>query len=119
MTTQKELATDYFDRHQVSNECHITSDDRVFHTKGSAESFASTLSNKEIVSFTRNSIKKSNPVDEVLHSAKVKELHETDLVKENYQALKDFVKFFKIEVPDQKSETLITALTDFKLKLQE
>lgn len=47
------IALDYFARHPQSNECHITSDERVFHQKGSAESFAAYLKDKSVESFTR------------------------------------------------------------------
>lgn len=49
----KDKAVDYFDRHQSSNECHITSDGRVFHTLGSAQSFAAGLKNNEVTSYKR------------------------------------------------------------------
>lgn len=119
MSDHKELATDYFERHQTSNECHITSDNRVFHTKGTAQGFAATLDDQEINSFTRTkviSIDSTND-DEQL-TAKLNELENAELVKTNYEVLKDLVKYFKIEVADKKAETLIAALTDYKLKLK-
>ncbi|WP_298307263.1 hypothetical protein [Flavobacterium sp.] len=51
--TNKELAKDYFDRHHSSNECHITSDGRVFHTAGAAQGFAGGLKNDKVESFKR------------------------------------------------------------------
>lgn len=42
MKKHKEKAIDYFNRHH-RNECYITSDGRVFHKEGSANSFAITL----------------------------------------------------------------------------
>ena len=59
-------AIDYFARHQ-SNECHITADGRVFHKKEGAESFASTLEDRTIESFTRREAEASadqNSADE-------------------------------------------------------
>lgn len=59
-------AIDYFDRHH-SNECHITADGRVFHKKEGAESFASTLEDRTIESFTRREAEASadqNSADE-------------------------------------------------------
>ncbi len=47
------LAIDYFTRHTASNECHITSDERVFHNLSTANSFAVGLENKTVESFTR------------------------------------------------------------------
>lgn len=49
----KEKAVDYFDRHPSSNECHITSDGRVFHTIGSAQGFSQGLTDNKIASFKR------------------------------------------------------------------
>lgn len=54
LTVLLALAVDYFTRHQTSDECHITSDQRVFHTKGAADSFANSLEDKTVVSYTRN-----------------------------------------------------------------
>lgn len=120
MSKHKELSVDYFARHQSSNECHITSDNRVFHTKGSAESFATLLDNKKISSFTRESKEaKKDDIDENQLKSKLAELESTELVKENYKALQDLVKFFQIEVADKKAETLIQAITEYKLKIQE
>lgn len=59
-------AIDYFSRHH-SNECHITADGRVFHKKEGAESFASTLEDRTIESFTRREAEESadqNSADE-------------------------------------------------------
>ena len=59
-------AIDYFSRHH-SNECHITADGRVFHKKEGAESFASTLEERTIESFTRREAEASadqNSADE-------------------------------------------------------
>ena len=53
MSNLKEKAQDYFDRFTSSDECHITSDGRVFHTRGQADSFASGLPDTEVVTFTR------------------------------------------------------------------
>nr|DAT49056.1 MAG TPA: hypothetical protein [Bacteriophage sp.] len=59
-------AIDYFSRHH-SNECHITADGRVFHKKEGAESFASTLEDRTIESYTRREAEASadqNSADE-------------------------------------------------------
>ncbi len=49
----KEKAVDYFDRHPSSNECHITSDERVFHSAGTAQGFAESLKDNKITSYKR------------------------------------------------------------------
>ena len=48
-----------------------------------------------------------------------KELKETQLVKGNYNQLKSLVKYFEIETADQKADTLIKALEDYKSKIKE
>ncbi|MNF51768.1 hypothetical protein D3C85_112960 [compost metagenome] len=61
----KDKAADYFSRHQ-SDECHITSDNRVFHSKGTADGFANGLKDKAVVSYTREQFesKAEAPTDE-------------------------------------------------------
>lgn len=56
-----DLAVDYFERHSTSQECHITSDGRVFHTSGHAISFASehNLQDTTIESYTREQVEKN------------------------------------------------------------
>ena len=50
----KDKAADYFARHQTpSDECHITTDSRVFHTLGSAQGYASELKDNKVTSYTR------------------------------------------------------------------
>lgn len=49
----KEKAVDYFDRHPSSNECHITSDGRVFHSAGTAQGFAESLKDNKVTSYKR------------------------------------------------------------------
>lgn len=120
----KDLAIDYFERHPSNDECHITSDNRVFHNKGAAESFAGTLDDKKISSFERKLVMKKDPetkpVDKEADKAeKLKELEALELVKENYNQMKALVKYFEIKTADQKAETLIAALTEFKTTLNK
>ena len=58
----KEKAVDYFDRHKESQECHITSDGRVFHTSGSAQGFAHGLKDKKITTYKRSDLEVKNIV---------------------------------------------------------
>ncbi|MGZ9736796.1 hypothetical protein [Flavobacterium sp. GNP002] len=58
----KDKAADYFSRHQ-NDECHITSDGRVFHTIGSAQSFAAGLKDAKIDSFKRTDVEKETSED--------------------------------------------------------
>ena len=59
----KDKAADYFARHKESNECHITSDGRVFHSIGSASGFANTLKDNKVISYTRESFESKVPTD--------------------------------------------------------
>lgn len=157
-----EKAQDYFDRHPMSEECHITSDERVFHTLGSAQSMAGTLDNQDIESYKRTVLEKelkadkktvivsidkldtgntvsskkdndpvdvNNKVSDVIQKGaaalsndkeeKLKELSELELVTGNYQQMKALANFFELKTENQKAETLITALTDFKTTLNQ
>jgi hypothetical protein len=125
MSKNKEKALDYFQRHLMSNECHITSDDRIFHAKGTAESFAATLADTNVDSFTRSEIEtesknSKSAKTEALEFTEdgIKEILENGLVKENYKQLKALVSHLKLDVSDNKCETLVQALTDYKISLQ-
>lgn len=59
----------------------------------------------------------SDEINEDLVAEKTKELQELDLVTANYQKMKALVLFFGIETADMKSESLITALTEYKQKI--
>lgn len=65
-------AKDYFDTHPSREECHITSDARVFHTKESAQSFAGTLDDQKIEKHSRKVLEKKTVI---------KKNHEQDIVK--------------------------------------
>lgn len=118
MKKYTENAKDYFDRHPQNDECHITSDGRVFHTLGAAQGFAGTLDDQTIESFKRSVLEKESKTDDAGDKdAKLKELSELELVKENYNQIKGLVKFFDLKPADQKAETLISALTDYKNSL--
>ena len=56
-------------------------------------------------------------IDETLVAEKTKELQELELVTGNYQEMKKLALFFQIETPDMKSESLISALTEYKNKI--
>lgn len=123
MKKYKEKAQDYFDRHPSSVECHITSDGRVFHTLGSAQGFAGTLDDQEIESYKRSVLEKEATNDgfdaDAEKQTKLEELATLELVKENYQEIKALVKYFDLKPADQKAETLIAALTEYKNSLNQ
>jgi len=107
----KELAADYFARH-TSNECHITSDGRVFHTKGSADSFANGLKDNKVESYTRES-KEQKPKEETKVFT-LEELNAFDSEKATYAELKDLVKALKLESASQKQVDLVAAFEAYK-----
>ena len=103
-----------------SLDCYFeTADGGAFFTENAANNHAKTLKDKTVTS-----VQNTNPsIDEasltiVSDDAKVEELLSAELVKENYKQLKDLAKHFQLDVADQKAETLIEALTEYKLKLQ-
>lgn len=57
--------------------------------------------------------------DEATFLAKTNELQELELVTANYQKMKALALFFKLETADQKADTLISALTEYKSKISE
>lgn len=122
-----DLAKDYFERHSISNECHITSDGRVFHTSGHAISFAQEhdLQDQTIETYTRALVETSEvttekvgPTEEEI-TAKTEELKNLDIDAAEYPVLKTFIKFFDIKSDDQKAGTLKAALTEFKNNLAQ
>lgn len=126
-----DLAKDYFERHSISNECHITSDGRVFHALGHAISFAQEhdLQDQTIESYTRAQVETTEtlatvakepvgPTEEEI-TAKTEELKNLDIDAAEYPAIKTFIKFFDITTDDQKAATLKTALTEYKNNLAQ
>lgn len=62
----------------------------------------------------------ANPDEEKAnYEQKVKELQELELVSNNYNQLRALVHFFGLEVSDQKADTLIAALEEFKQTLSK
>ena len=122
-----EKAQDYFERHPSSDECHVTSDGRVFHTLGSAQSMAGTLDDQTIESYKRKVLEKeladtgksSTQTNEAEKETKLKELSELELVSGNYQQMKALASFFGLKPADQKVDTLIASLTEFKTTLNK
>jgi hypothetical protein len=113
----KELAADYFSRHQSSNECFITSDGRVFHTLGSAQSFAAGLKDDTVSSHKRD--EKESPKDEDNREAdKVKAietLKTLEVSTAKYPELKGLVIALGLDVENMKAPTLIAALEAHKV----
>lgn len=114
----------YFAQQGAKNEVFSTSDGFVFENIGFATNHASTLEDKNVTPHS-----KANEL-EVVDDEEVtgtpyqltdadKQLLETGLAKENYNALKSLIKNLKIETIDQKADTLIVALEEYKLNTQK
>lgn len=121
-------AQDYFERHPSSNECHITSDGRVFHNKGGAQSMAGTLDDGEIESYSRKVLEKETlAADQTQNdeaataelAEKTEFLKTAEVEKLDYKEVKALAKFFNLETEDQKAETLSAALSAYKLTLND
>lgn len=122
----KEKAADYFARHKASNECHITSDGRVFHSIGTANGFANSLKDNKISSYTRTGIE--NPVvgdsenqslDEetsknIAKSVALEALKTFDPATAKYPEIKELVKMLGIEPVTQKQPDLLAAIEVYK-----
>jgi len=118
----KEQAADYFDRHESSNECHITSDGRVFHTKGSADGFANGLKDNKVTSYERGKLnsKEEDTEDntlklETLKVEALEALKTFDTATATYPEIKALVKALGLEVENQKQDVLIAAIEAHKV----
>lgn len=110
----KELAADYFSRHQ-SDECHIASDGRVFHTLGSAQSFASGLKDNKVNSYIRAEFetpapKANAPKVDAPKVYTLEDLKAFDAKTATWQEAKELVKGLSIETPSQSKIDLFAAI---------
>lgn len=125
----KDKAADYFGRHK-NDECHITSDGRVFHTIGSAQSFASGLKDATIESFKRAEFEKKtsedsqdDSSDEETKVLALETLKNFDPATAKYPEIKELVKMLGIEAASLKQPDLLAAIEAYKktinLEVQE
>jgi hypothetical protein len=111
--------TEYFDKKDSKDEVHSTADGFVFENLVFAKNHAETLEDKNVT--PHNKAKGIDVVGatEVTGEYKLteadKELLESGLESKNYNAIKALVKSLKIETPDQKADTMIKALEEYKL----
>ena len=111
----KEKAADYFSRYK-SDECHITSDERVFHTIGAAQSFASGLKDTKIASYTRaefETVKSDDSQDEAKVQA-LEALKNFDATTALYPEIKALFKDLGLDAPTQKQPDLLAAIEAYK-----
>ena len=119
----KDKAADYFGRHK-NDECHITSDGRVYHTIGSAQSFAAGLKDAEIESFKRTDFEKQtsedsqdSTFDEIAKSVALEALKTFDPATAKYPEIKELVKMLGIESTTLKQPDLLAAIEAYKTAL--
>lgn len=117
----KDKAADYFGRHK-NDECHITSDGRVFHTIGSAQSFAAGLKDATVESFKRTDFEKQTSEDSQDGSSDedtkvlaLETLKNFDPATAKYPEIKELVKMLGIEPATQKQPDLLAAIEAFKV----
>lgn len=113
--------TTYFEQNKAKSKVYSTADGFLFENLGFAKNHASTLDDKNVTPHTKSS--NVEVVDEdVLNNYQLtdvdKQLLDSGLVKENYNALRSLVNRLKIETTDQRAETLINALEDYKVNKQ-
>jgi len=109
----KEIAADYFSRH-TGNKCFITSDNRVFHNSGSAQSFATGLKDQTIVSFTREEAT-APTVEEKKYT--VEDVKAFDASTAEYKDAVALAKAFSLETPSNKKEDVYEAIEKLKTAL--
>lgn len=119
-----------FENHPNLEKCFSTSDGEHFYNENDAKNHAKSLEDKTVEPVYNpkflGDASSTDVADDDLEAKAfeesekmAKELEETELVKANYKQLKELVKFFEIEVADQKAETLIQALENYKSKTKE
>ena len=118
-SSNKELVEQYFEKNKSEKVIYATSDNFLFQQYKHALDHANTLeeSKREVETFKNPlhldvTVKTSDAIELTIEQ---KKLLESGLVKENYNDLKALVKVLKIETSDQKAETLIKALEDYKI----
>lgn len=108
----KELVVDYFDRH-TNDECFITSDGRVFHTKGTADGHANTLKDNNVESHKRNipAVDSDGSDDsDTLKIEAVEALKTFDTSTATYPEIKALANTLGLESASQKKDDLVAAL---------
>ncbi len=119
----QEKATTFFKENPKVKAVFGTADGFLFTHKKLAANHAETLEDQEV-----HDLKNPNEInveaEEVsAEDTKVleaeKELLSIELISNNYQAMKTLVKVLDIQVTDQKAETIIKALEDYKTKIKE
>ncbi|QYS86311.1 hypothetical protein JJC03_15515 [Flavobacterium oreochromis] len=119
----KSKAYKYFEENKKVKELHLTDDGFIFLKRNFAADHAQTLEGKQVHTF-KNPLQIDLEVEEVIEtnnvlSADEKKLLATELLSKNYPEMKALIKALNINVVDGKAETLITALQEYKDKIQK
>jgi len=118
--SQEKLVAQYFKENKSAKEIYVTSDGFLFPQRKHALDHANTLEDsKREVKTVKNPNHVESETDQTGDgntqlSEEQKQLLASGLKKENYNAIKALAKVLNIETPDQKAETLIKALEDYK-----
>ncbi|WP_235819737.1 hypothetical protein [Flavobacterium davisii] len=116
---KKQLAQDYFERH-TGNECFITSDNRVFHTQGSAAGYANTLKDDAVDKFTRSEV--TPPVEDLEdqedeHQYSDQDILNFDTTSAKYPEINALFTALKLEAPTKKQQDLVEAIEKEKARI--
>jgi hypothetical protein len=120
----KDKAAKYFESNPEKDKVFGTTDGFLFEVERFAAGHAQTLEEGQNEVETFRNVNLLEVEAETVTGTEIsyqltdadKELFETGLVKGNYNALKVLAKNLKIETTDQKAETFINALEEYKTK---
>lgn len=109
----------YFEQKEAKKEVYSTADGFLFENLVFATNHASTLEDKNVTPHSNENNLEAVGEEEVTGddyklTAFDAMILKTGLAKENYMPMKSLIKNLKIETADQKAETLIKALEEYK-----
>lgn len=112
--------TEYFETAGSKAVVYSTSDANLFENQGFAKDHAATLEDKNVT--PHSTVANLEVVEETLESDELSEaqikLLQSGLTKGNYKEIKALAAFLKLETADQKAETLIDALEDYRDRME-
>lgn len=96
------------------------SDGKYFYTENDAKNYASNLEDKTVKKLVRPATTDENAENTASElEAKLEELKTLELVKSNYNQMKSLVKYFDLKTEDQKAETYIKVLEEYKQQISQ
>lgn len=100
-----------------------TSDGKYFFLENDAQNHASTLEDKKVEKVIPKKETSIAPTEIIQEDNEVNlkkaELLSLELSSKNYNKMLSLVKFFELETKDNKADSLIEVLTDYKNTIQE